>query len=53
MKGRISPRLDAVLRDPQAREQLKVRLLRGEDGRIVSGDKAYLLKMDVTKPKPK
>ena len=48
MKGRISPQLEQVLKDPRGREELKNHLLRGEDGRIHSSEKNYLLKIDVT-----
>ncbi len=48
MKGRVSPALEKVLKDPSGREQLKNRLLAGQDGRIVSSNKTYVLKVDVT-----
>ena len=49
MKGKISKKLEAVLRDPKGREQLKGHLLHGTDGRVVAGDKAYSLHIDVRK----
>lgn len=48
MKGRVSPHLEAVLKDPKGREQLVNRLLKGQDGSIRSGDKQYVLTVDVT-----
>ena len=48
MKGRVSPALEKVLKDPEGREQLKSHLLMGKDGRIVTTDKTYALKVDVT-----
>ena len=47
MKGTISKRLEAVLRDPNGRDQLRNHLLKGRDGRIVAGDKTYTLRVDV------
>lgn len=49
MKGRISSTLQSVLSDPKGREQLKAVLLRGQNGKIVSSGKAYIVKLDVTK----
>jgi hypothetical protein len=42
MKGKISKQLEAILRDPRGREQLRDYLLNGKDGRIVTEDKSYL-----------
>jgi hypothetical protein len=36
VKGRISPQLAAILRDPQARARLMTALLRGESGATVT-----------------
>jgi hypothetical protein len=47
MKGKISTRLDAVLRDPNGRAQLKTHLLRGTNGRVMAGSKEYSLRVDV------
>jgi hypothetical protein len=47
MKGKISTKLKAVLSDPKGREQLNARLLKGEDGRVVAGNKSYTLRLDV------
>lgn len=49
MKGKISKRLEAVLRDPQGREQLKEHLLSGRNGRVVADGKYYDLRVDVLK----
>lgn len=48
MKGRVSPTLDKILRDPKGREQLKERLLTGTNGRIDGTDKSYIVTVDVT-----
>lgn len=55
MKGKISKILEAVLRDPRGREQLKAHLLEGRDGRVVAGGKSYALRVDIRKeadPRP-
>lgn len=49
MKGKISAKLEAVLRDPRGREQLKTHLLEGKDGRVLAGGKSYALHVDVRK----
>lgn len=49
MKGTMSRTLQAVLNDPQGREQLKTQLLRGETGKIISGGKEYIVKVEITK----
>lgn len=51
MKGRISPKLSAVLNDPHAREQLKSRLLKGVNGRIETEKQSFVLKIDNTIPR--
>jgi hypothetical protein len=47
MKGKISERLECVLRDPKGREQLNQHLLNGKDGNIQAGGKTYTLRTDV------
>lgn len=49
MKGKISQNLESVLKDPQGRNQLMERLSKREDGRIVTGGKTYVLKIDIIK----
>lgn len=49
MKGTISKTLEEVLRDPKGREQLRNYLIHGQDGRIVIGNKAYTVRVDVQK----
>lgn len=53
MKGKISPNLESVLKDPQGRHQLMQFLEKRQDGKIVTGNKSYVLKIDVTKSQPK
>lgn len=47
MKGKISKQLEAILRDPRGREQLREHLLNGKDGRIQTAQKAYLFRAGV------
>jgi hypothetical protein len=42
MKGKISKQLEAILRDPRGREQLREHLLNGKDGRIRTAEGSYL-----------
>lgn len=41
VKGKTSKRLESVLGDPAAREQLRSTLISGRDGRITAGKKQY------------
>lgn len=41
MKGKTSRRLESVLGDPVAREQLRSTLISGREGTITSGSKQY------------
>lgn len=47
MKGKISKQLEAILRDPKGREQLREHLLNGKDGRIQTADKSYIFRAGV------
>ena len=50
MKGKISQRLEMVLRDPSGREQLRELLLLGRDGRVVAGNRSFALHLEVRRP---
>jgi hypothetical protein len=51
MKGTISSKLEAVLRDPKGRDQLRGHLLASKDGSVRAGGKSYTLKIsDVRVP---
>jgi hypothetical protein len=41
VKGKTSKRLESVLGDPVAREQLRSTLISGHEGRITTGSKQY------------
>ena len=45
MKGRITKKLEQVLRDKNARGELGQVLSRGEDGRVQVGTKVYTVKV--------
>jgi hypothetical protein len=44
MKGKISKQLEAVLRDPKGRKQLREHLLHGKDGRIETAERSYVFR---------
>ncbi len=47
MKGKVSKTLEKVLRDPQARNQLRKTLISGRDGRVTVESKNYTVRTDV------
>ena len=46
MKGRISKRLNEILRDKLAREQLRNSLAHGGKGRVHLGDKIFVVQVE-------
>ena len=46
MKGNISRNLESILRDPRARDQLRIQLIEGRDGRITVGNVAYAVRVE-------
>lgn len=47
VKGKTSKRLESVLGDPTAREQLRSTLISGRDGRVTAGSKQYTVSTTV------
>jgi hypothetical protein len=43
MKGKISAKLNSILKDPRAREQLRKTLIQGHSGQITFEGKTYIL----------
>ena len=46
MKGRISKRLESILKDSAARGQLQEHLIRGRDGRVTVAGRTYTVRTE-------
>jgi hypothetical protein len=47
MQGRVSAKLDRMLRDKKARGQLRDLLIKGESGRVTANGKTYTVNTEV------